>query len=82
MLTLLVAATPQCATPKGTLIGGITLLVLVLLIIGCSLGWARASNRAHRAEAALEALRAANAPAASAGAHGGSWSPSASTPED
>lgn len=59
---LIHAATPQCATPKGGLIGAVILLVLVLMIIGCAVGWSRASNRAHRAEATLEAIRGSQAP--------------------
>ena len=51
------AATPQCATRTGSLIGAVILLVLVLAILACAVGWARASNRAHRAEATLAAIR-------------------------
>jgi hypothetical protein len=56
--TLVLAATPQCATTKGTTIGGIILGVMLLAILVCLIGWIRATNRAHRAEGALEAIQA------------------------
>lgn len=58
LATLILAATPQCATAKGTTIGGVILGVMLIAILVCLIGWIRATNRAHRAEGALEAIRA------------------------
>ena len=57
MLFVLSAARENCVTQAGHVTGVVILIVILLMLLVCAVGWARALSRAHRAEGALEVLR-------------------------